>query len=121
MINEEISPSSSGEFSIPILGLGEYRNLYGKMNITENSSMVEWQDAHDIAEAHEFTFKAINDEIKSTNHSISETTVGKFRSVILVKLDLAARSGSTQERCVKRIRLPLVLRRPIYNYSKASS
>ncbi|EXX76659.1 hypothetical protein RirG_031080 [Rhizophagus irregularis DAOM 197198w] len=55
--------------------------------------MVEWQDAHDIAEAHEFTFKAINDEIKSTNHSISETTVGKFRSVILVKLDLA---GSTK-------------------------
>ncbi|POG70581.1 hypothetical protein GLOIN_2v1775713 [Rhizophagus irregularis DAOM 181602=DAOM 197198] len=42
--------------------------------------MVEWQDAHDIAEAHEFTFKAINDEIKSTNHSISETTVGKFRN-----------------------------------------
>ncbi|PKK66168.1 hypothetical protein RhiirC2_785145 [Rhizophagus irregularis] len=41
--------------------------------------MVEWQDAHDIAEAHEFTFKAISDEIKSTNHSISETTVGNSR------------------------------------------
>ena len=31
-----------------------------------------------IAEAHEFSYKAIADDIRSTNHSISETTVGKF-------------------------------------------
>ncbi|GBC18134.2 hypothetical protein GLOIN_2v1488754 [Rhizophagus irregularis DAOM 181602=DAOM 197198] len=56
-----------------------------KMNITENLAHSKLNDNgllrrlfKCIAEAHEFSYKAIADDIRSTNHSISETTVGKF-------------------------------------------
>ncbi|CAB5396007.1 unnamed protein product [Rhizophagus irregularis] len=56
-----------------------------KMNITENLAHSKLNDNgllrrlfKGIAEAHEFSYKVIADDIRSTNHSISETTVGKF-------------------------------------------
>ncbi|GET50428.1 uncharacterized protein OCT59_026105 [Rhizophagus irregularis] len=62
-----------------------YRNLYGKNEYNGNSAHSKLNDIEllrrlfrGIAEDNNFTFKAIADELKSTNHSISETTVEKF-------------------------------------------
>ncbi|POG61622.1 hypothetical protein GLOIN_2v1786379 [Rhizophagus irregularis DAOM 181602=DAOM 197198] len=67
---------------VPMLG---YRNLYGKNEYNGNSAHSKLNDIEllrrlfrGIAEDNNFTFKAIADELKSTNHSISETTVEKF-------------------------------------------
>ncbi|PKY59296.1 hypothetical protein RhiirA4_550315 [Rhizophagus irregularis] len=50
--------------------IGNIETSMEKMNIKDNA---ESSKAY-----HEFSYKAIADDIKSTNHSISETTIGNF-------------------------------------------
>ncbi|RGB40027.1 hypothetical protein C1646_753823 [Rhizophagus diaphanus] len=73
---EELIKKFKVQEEVPMLG---YRNLYGKNEYNGKFSPFQINDIEllrrlfrGIAEANNFTFKAITDEIKSTNHSISQ-------------------------------------------------